>query len=185
VIVEPVPTANLTLPLDDAALVARALSDDGAAFTALYRRHARYVAGVVHQLLGNDAELDDVLQETFLDAKNGLSEIADGAAVRRWLVVIAIRRAHRLLARRRIRRFYASKVAEISPRASDPRDARAADDLYEALDRLPVKLRIPWILTRIGAMPLEHAADVCEVSLATVKRRIAEADVRIERRLAE
>jgi RNA polymerase sigma-70 factor (ECF subfamily) len=185
VIVGRVPFANLALTLDDAALVARARTDDGAAFTALYRRHARYVAGVVYQLLGNDAELDDVLQETFLDAKNGLTEIEDGAAVRRWLVVIAIRRAHRLLARRRIRRFYASKVAEVSPRASDPRDARAADDLYEALDRLPVKLRIPWILARVGAMPLEKAADACEVSLATIKRRIAEAEARIERRLAE
>lgn len=175
----------VTLSLDDAALVARARSDDRAAFTALYRRHVRYVAGVVYQLLGNDAEIDDVLQETFLDAKNGLSEIEDGAAVRRWLVVIAVRRTHRLLARRRIRRFYAAKVAEISPRASDPRDARPADDLYDALDRLPVKLRIPWILARIAAMPLEQAADVCEVSLATTKRRIAEAETRIERRLAD
>jgi DNA-directed RNA polymerase specialized sigma24 family protein len=34
-------------------------------------------------------------------------------------------------------------------------------------------------------MPLEQAADACEVSLATIKRRIAEAEARIERRLAE
>jgi DNA-directed RNA polymerase specialized sigma24 family protein len=34
-------------------------------------------------------------------------------------------------------------------------------------------------------MSLEHAADACEVSVATVKRRIAEADERIERRLSE
>jgi RNA polymerase sigma-70 factor (ECF subfamily) len=177
--------ASLALPTDDAALVARARSDDHAAFAALYRRHARYVAGVVYQLLGRDAEIDDVVQETFVDAKNGLLEIEDGAAVRRWLVVIAIRRAHRLLARRRIRRFTLAKVAEVCPRASDPRDAHSVEELYDILDRLPVKLRIPWILSRIASMTLEQAADVCEASVATIKRRIADADERIERRLGQ
>jgi DNA-directed RNA polymerase specialized sigma24 family protein len=90
-----------------------------------------------------------------------------------------------MLARRRTRRFHLSRVAEVSPRASDPRDARSADDLYDALDRLPAKLRIPWILARIGAMSLDQAADVCEVSVATLKRRIVEAEARIERKLAE
>jgi DNA-directed RNA polymerase specialized sigma24 family protein len=34
-------------------------------------------------------------------------------------------------------------------------------------------------------MPLDEAAASCEVSLATLKRRIAEAELRIERKLAE
>ena len=172
-------------PCDDSILLERLRADDETAFTELYLRYARYVAGVVFRLLGDDGELDDVVQETFVDAQAGLADVEEPAAIRRWLVVIAIRRVHRLLARRRLRRWYTGKLAELSPRASDPRDGRRADDLYDALDRIPANLRIVWILTRIGAMPLQEVADVCEISLATVKRRLADAEARLERKLAE
>jgi RNA polymerase sigma-70 factor, ECF subfamily len=170
---------------DESALLERLRADDETAFTELYLRYARYVAGVVFSLLGDDGELDDVVQETFVDAQAGLADVEDPAAIRRWLVVIAIRRVHRLLARRRLRRWYTWKLAELSPRASDPREGRRAEDLYDALDRIPAKLRIVWILARAGAMPLQEVAGVCEISLATVKRRLADAEARLERKLAE
>jgi RNA polymerase sigma-70 factor (ECF subfamily) len=170
---------------DESALLERLRADDETAFTELYLRYARYVAGVVFSLLGDDGELDDVVQETFVDAQAGLADLEDPAAIRRWLVVIAIRRVHRLLARRRLRRWYTWKLAELSPRSSDPREGRRAEDLYDALDRIPSKLRIVWILARAGAMPLQEVALVCEISLATVKRRLAEADTRLQKKLAE
>ena len=171
---------------DEATLLERVrAADDATAFTELYLRHARYIAGVVYSLLGDDAELDDVVQETFVDAQAGLAGLEEPAAMRRWLVVIAIRRVHRLLGRRRVRRWITAKLAEIAPRASDPRDGRRAEDLYDALDRIPAKMRVVWILARAGDMPLQEVADVCEVSLATVKRRLAEAETRLERKLTE
>jgi len=178
-------TAVLASPGDESTLLERLRADDETAFTELYHRHARYVAGVVFSLLGDDGELDDVVQETFVAAQAGLADVEEPAAMRRWLVVIAIRRVHRLLARRRLRRWYQGKLAELSPRASDPREGRRAEDLYDALDRIPTKLRTVWILTRVGAMPLQEVADVCEISLATLKRRLTEADTRLERKLAE
>jgi RNA polymerase sigma-70 factor, ECF subfamily len=178
------PPGPLTLTLDDAALVERARGDDEAAFTALYHRYAHYVAGVVYQLIGDDAEVDDIVQETFVDAKAGLTDIEEPPAVRRWLVVIAIRRVQRVLLRRRVRRWYTRRAAELSPRASDPRDAAPVEELYDALDRIPAKLRVPWILAHLAGMPLAEAAGACEVSLATLKRRIVEADQRLARKLA-
>ena len=49
------------VPPGDDALVARILQGDDAAFRQLYGRYARYVAGVVVRLMGDDLELDDVL----------------------------------------------------------------------------------------------------------------------------
>ena len=181
----PIAVPVLASPPDDSALLERLRADDETAFTELYLRYARYVAGVVYSLLGDDADLDDVVQETFVDAQAGLADIEEPAAVRRWLVVIAIRRVHRLLSRRRLRRWYTGKLAELSPRASDPRDGRRAEDLYDALDRIPAPMRVVWILARVGAMPLQEVADVCEISLATVKRRLTEAEARLQRKLAE
>ena len=168
--------------------IARPLSlDSGASavvdFEAIYAKHARYIAGVVHRLTGDDGELDDIVQETFVDAIEGLKRLVDPLAVRAWLVTVAVRRTRRVLAKRRRRMMFAFWTVDFSPRASDPRDRAPVDELYDALARVPADVRIPWVLHRIEHLSLPETAAVCEVSLATVKRRIADAEERLDRRL--
>jgi RNA polymerase sigma-70 factor, ECF subfamily len=166
--------------ISDAALVERARQADQAAFAALYQRHAQYLAGVVYHLMGDDAELDDIVQETFLLASDALTRLVQPERVRPWLVTIAVRRAYRHLARRRRRWFLLSSLKDIGARFSDPGDRSDVDDLYRALDRLPRELRVPWVLHRIEQFNLPEVAEACAASLATVKRRIAEAERRIQ-----
>jgi RNA polymerase sigma-70 factor (ECF subfamily) len=173
---------SLAEPISDAALVERARQADQAAFAALYQRHARYLAGVVYRLMGDDEELDDIVQETFLLASDALAGLAQPDRLRPWLVTIAVRRAHRHLARRRRRWCLLSRLAEVGTTVSDPADRGDVDELYRALDRLPRELRVPWALHRIEQFSLPDVAEACEVSLATAKRRIAEAERRMERR---
>ncbi len=167
----------------DAGLVERARQADEAAFGALYQRHARYLAGVVYRLMGDDAELEDIVQEAFVDAARALDSLVNAELVRPWLVAIVVRRARRHLSRRRRRRLLLDALAAIGARVSDPTDRGAVDDLYESLDRLPQDLRVPWALRRIEHMELKEIATACDLSLATVKRRISEAERRIARRL--
>ncbi|MET0594946.1 MAG: RNA polymerase sigma factor [Polyangiaceae bacterium] len=171
--------------MDDSGLVVRMQTDDDTAFGELYARHAGYVARVVFRLMGDDAEVDDIVQDTFVAAADGIGAVQEPASIRRWLVVIAVRRVRRTLARRRIRRWFGMQMAEMGPRASDPEDRRLVDELYDALDRLPVEVRIPWVLARIEQQPLKDVAEACAVSLATVKRRISDADERLERKLED
>jgi RNA polymerase sigma-70 factor (ECF subfamily) len=152
-------------------------------FESLYASHSRYVAGVVHRIMGSDHELDDIVQETFIDALDGLARLEDPTAVRGWLVTVAVRRTRRALGRRRRRAMFAFWAAEVAPRASDPRDRQQVDELYDALGRIPKDLRIPWVLHRVEQLSLPETAAACEISLATVKRRIADAEERLERRL--
>jgi len=168
----------------DESLVEGARQNDEAAFTALYRRHAPYIAGVVFRLLGQDAELDDIVQETFVDAARHLDSLQNPRALRAWLVAIAVRRVQRQLTGRRRRRFLISSLFDLVARHSDPEDRRPVDELYDALDRLPADLRVPWSLHRIEELSMPEIAVVCDVSLSTIKRRIADAERRLDRRLA-
>src|SRR5262249_32830779 len=60
------------------------------ALDQLFNAHARYIASVVHRIVGDDADLDDIVQETFVEAmKSRLSEVE---SMRAWLVTIAVRR---------------------------------------------------------------------------------------------
>lgn len=170
---------------DDAALVAQARAGNDRAFEALYRRHVRYLAGVTYRLLGHDAEVDDVLQEAFLDAAGALSELRDPGELRAWLARIAVRRVYRKLARRRRWRWLQAAVEVVTPNVSDPHARQRVQDLYEALASLPAKLRVPWTLHAVDGQTLPEVARLLEISLATAKRRIADAQARLDRRLRE
>jgi RNA polymerase sigma-70 factor (ECF subfamily) len=167
---------------DDRTLVARAASGDGRAFTALYRRHARYVAGVAFRLLGDESELDDVVQETFVDAHDALSTIRDGATVRGFLATIAARKVARRIARRQRQRWFASLFGRGAPIADHPAVESEAFALYQALETLSVERRMPWTLHVVEGMTLPEVASTVGVSLATVKRRIAEANAMLLKR---
>ena len=165
------------------ALFVRARGGDKQAFSELYAAHARYVAGVVYRILGNDGDLDDIVQETFIDALSGIRQVEEPRALRAWLVTIAVRRTRRVIGKRRRRAFFGMLLRDQSATASNPHDSEPVDFLYDAMEKLPADLRIPWALHRVEHLSLPETAEACEVSLATVKRRIAEAEERIARRL--
>jgi RNA polymerase sigma-70 factor, ECF subfamily len=170
------------IPEDDALLVARAASGDERAFTAIYRRHARYVAGVAYRLFGEDSEVDDVVQETFVAASTGLASLAEGGALRPWLVTIAVRKVARRLERRQRQRWMRTFLGRVSPAAAAPVVEGEAFALYEALGSVSPERRVPWVLHVIEGLTLPEAADACGVSLATVKRRIQETSDLLARR---
>lgn len=178
-----VPTARPGQDLSDGELVERVQAGDRRSFDALYLRHARYVAGTVFRVIGDDRELDDIVQESFILACEHIRRLKDPQRFRRWVVTIAIRESTRVLRKRRRRNTIGGQIAHSAPTASVPEDLAPAKELYAALGQLPDKLRVPWTLYRVVGESLTETAEACEVSLATVKRRIAAAEERLERRL--
>jgi RNA polymerase sigma-70 factor, ECF subfamily len=163
----------------DAALAERAAEGDEWALGMLYKRHARYIAGVAWRLLGRDDEVDDVVQETFLIATQSLGTLRDASTVRAWLVRIAARRvSERWASRGRFRRFLSGLATTAAPR-SEPDVVHSLGALARSLEAVPIELRVPWVLHHIEGMTLPEVASITGASLATVKRRIAAARSRL------
>jgi RNA polymerase sigma-70 factor (ECF subfamily) len=57
--------------------------------------------------------------------------------------------------------------------------------VYRALDRIPANERVPWTLRHVEGESLDQVAVLCDVSLATVKRRIGAAHQKILMYMAE
>lgn len=164
----------------DVALVERAIAGEDQALTALYQRHAAYVARVVHRILGKDADLDDIVQETFVEGLRQLPTLKEPAKIRSFLVTIAVRRVQARFSLRRRMRLLAAQIFRLSPVASDPAASDRVHSLYQLLDRVPPKHRIAWVLHRIEEHTLPEVAEQTGASLATVKRWIAQVDERVE-----
>jgi RNA polymerase sigma-70 factor (ECF subfamily) len=112
-------------------LVARARCGDGAAFHALYDRHARAVATVVASRLGDPDDRADAVQETFIKAWQKLDTLRDAAQFVPWLYAIA-RNSATSIGRRRGRRA----ETELDERIAHPVVAEHPEDLVEAAEML-------------------------------------------------
>jgi RNA polymerase sigma-70 factor, ECF subfamily len=169
----------------DAALVVAARADERWAKEALFRRYATMVNGMGYRLLGRDSELEDLVQDCFTEAWRSLGRLEAPQAFGTWLGAIVIRTAHKMLRRRRLAtRLGLRRVEPIDLdsliSSTAPPDARSElKAIYRLVESLPPDVRLAFILRRVEGLPLDEIAESLGTSLATVKRRIADAERRL------
>ena len=146
---------------------------------AVFRQFAPYVATIAYRILGTRDELDDVVQDVFLSAHRALDTLRNPDAINSWLATVTVRLCRQRLRRRRMRRWL---LLETPPAAFEPPDpgaspeTRAAlNDVFRALESVPVNARIAWSLRYLQGERLERVAELAGCSLAAVKRRLARA----------
>ncbi len=174
--------------LSDVALVARASRGDEWAHEAIYRRYVRLVASIAQRLLREPAEVDDVIQETFLIAFEQVSRLDTPGALRGWLARIAVSRVHRRFRFRRWTRLWSADELdarlEEQAAADATQEQRAELSLVDrALAGMSIKLRTPWVLRHVLGHELLDVAAACGCSASTCKRRLSEAEAIVERHL--
>jgi RNA polymerase sigma-70 factor (ECF subfamily) len=182
---EPVQLAPAA-PIGSAELVARIRRGDQWAEEAFYRRHVALVRSTVRRLLGSSLEAEDIVQDAFVTAFESWDQLREPEHAKRWLLTIAIRKVHRRFRRRRLLRVLGldqttdDATLEALARPDLSSEARAELSLLDAvLRRLPAEARIAWMLRFVDGSSLEEVAELCECSLATVKRRIAVAQAKV------
>jgi RNA polymerase sigma-70 factor (ECF subfamily) len=155
----------------------------------IYRRYCRYVAGVIVRLDGRAAEVDDLVQEVFVEAAAGIARLRDPEAIKGWLATIAVRTVRRHLRQRRMWRFLgfdrdARQVGLIDPAVS-PADRLLLRAVYRVLDDMPIEERLAFGLHVIEGETVEAVARLCGCTYATAKRRVSRAQRRIEEDLSD
>jgi RNA polymerase sigma-70 factor (ECF subfamily) len=156
---------------------------------ALYRAYAPYVAAIVVRVLGRDDEVDDLVQDTFVNALRGLTGLREPAAVKGWLARITVRLATRRLRTRRLRRlFFIERDVHASELACAPsataEDRALLGQVYRVLDRLPAADRVAWVLRNVQGEPLHRIPELCACSLSTAQRRLTRAQAAIDKELS-
>ena len=142
----------------------------------MFRRYAPYVGALVLRLIGRPGDVDDVVQDVFIQAHRGLSKLRDPAAVRPWLRRIAVRRARRWLRKRWVRRWFGESdvdaQTELVDASASPEERAQIAHIYRALDRMPRDERLSWVLRFVEGETLESIADLLGCSVSTVQRRL-------------
>ena len=177
----PIPSSPPALDTGDDVLVARVRAGELAAFELLMRRHNQRLYRLVRSVLHDDAEVEDVMQETYCAAFSHLDRFEGRATFLTWLLTIGRNEA---LARRR-RRARLVAVGELPHEESEPMESvpvrtpeeRAASHemvalVEAALDRLPDDYRQVFALRVLDSLDTAETAAVLGVSEDAVKQRL-------------
>jgi RNA polymerase sigma-70 factor (ECF subfamily) len=150
----------------------------------LFRGYARYVGTIGLRILGRADEVDDLVQDVFLDAHRGLAQVREPGAIKGWLATLTVRKARRRLHARRVQSFFGIgrdvDYEIVASSGASPEDRARIAELYRALDRIDADERLAWSLRYIEGEALEDVARICECSLATAKRRIASVQSKLQ-----
>jgi RNA polymerase sigma-70 factor, ECF subfamily len=165
--------------MDDDDLVARIAVGDDTALRELFGRHASWLAARLRTVLPA-ADVEDVLQETFLAAWRGAGSYRPQGACGGWLWGIARRQAA-LLLRRRGAWLAAEQAGSVRP--ADLADQDAPDPAETALARADLEVAVAvlgpdgsperevWRLMYEQDRPVAEVAELLGVPPGTVKSR--------------
>jgi RNA polymerase sigma-70 factor (ECF subfamily) len=161
--------------MDDTGLIAAMATGDDAALRELFARHAPWLAARLRSVL-SAADVEDVLQETFLAAWQGAGRYRPDGPAGAWLWGIARRQAALFLRRRGPAALILPAVIPADGRnASDPAEAalsRAAiAEAVAALGPDGSPEREAWRLMYVEDRPVAEVAQLMGVPVGTVKSR--------------
>ncbi|MFJ4997953.1 RNA polymerase sigma factor [Microbacterium sp. NPDC088619] len=163
---------------DDRIVAGRAMDGDVAAFAVLVRRYTPMMRAYTQRMLNASADVDDIVQETFVTAWQRFSELDDPGKVKSWLMRIVSRKAvDRIRALRPM--VDVDDVEQAAPAQGAPArivEARAGiEALGAALQELPAAQRECWVLREMGGYSYDEIAAELDISVSTARGLLARA----------
>jgi RNA polymerase sigma-70 factor (ECF subfamily) len=179
-----------TAYVEDVLLVDRCLTGEPAATRELFRRHRGRVHACLYRVLGGNRDMDDLLQEAFLQVFQSLRGWRAEASLATWIDRVSVRVAYRYLSQRG-RRVQTDPLIEGDAVADDDanhdapgaRRQLARDGvrrLYTVLDELGPAARLAFTLHEIDGRPLAEVAELVGSSVTATKLRVWRARKKIE-----
>jgi RNA polymerase sigma-70 factor, ECF subfamily len=176
--------------VEDVLLVDRCLTGEPAATRELFRRHRTRVHASLFRVLGTNRDMDDLLQDAFLQVFQSLRSWRAEASLATWIDRVAVRVAYRYLSQRG-RRVQTDPIADDDAIAGDTsqhvaggaRRQLARDGvrrLYAALDELGAASRLAFTLHEIDGRSLAEVAELVGSTVTATKLRVWRARNRLE-----
>lgn len=175
-------TSPITDELADDVIVERVRAGDAGLYEILIRRHNQRLYRAIRAILRRDDEVEDVMQQVYVDAYKHLDQFRGTAKFSTWLTRIAVNRA--------IRSGHSTRksLAIVTPDSAhhaieqatapelDPEHTMYGQELQTILesliDQLPDPFRVVFVLREVEGLSTAETADCLSINEDTVKTRL-------------
>jgi RNA polymerase sigma-70 factor, ECF subfamily len=169
-------STRLSKPGEESAELYRAIREQtpGWQHQAFMEFHG-LVRGLMIKALGPHAEVEELVDEVFLNFFEAAQRIRSAETLRSYVVSIAMNQIRTELRARRRRaalyKFSTSDEMERKPGTDDPKAKAALIQLGNVLDELSEEDRTVFLLRSLEGMPIAEVAELMGISEATAHRR--------------
>lgn len=164
-------------------IITAARRGDASAQAELFARHHLRVARHVLRMTGDEASVDDLVQEVFVAAFGSLASFRGESQFETWLHTITTNKVRNwwdARRRREARERRALLEADREPTTAAPDETleqrQQLEAFYAALGRLPDKLREAFTARAIEHLSLEDASALLGVPISTLSYRTRRAE---------
>jgi len=162
------------------AFLARLRRYEQAAFHELVDRFSQQLFRVAYSMVGNAADAEDVVQETFTAAFSGIGRFRGESSLKTWLMQILARQCARVH-RSRGRRMTIG-IEKVDQPVHDPSPASESRlDVIEMLQKLSPEHREVIVLRELQQMGYEQIAAALKIPRGTVESRLHRARQELKR----
>ena len=153
---------------------------DKSAFGILITQYYKSIYRYVYQFTGSSQDADDICQETFLRAFEGINQLRDGECFKGWIFMIASNLSRRHIKNSRSRK----KLAENTPAEATSMDSKSSQPfvnfynrekatiIRQQLARMPEQMRLATILVHVEDFTQKDAAEILNCSESTISRQL-------------
>ncbi|PRT07155.1 RNA polymerase subunit sigma [Bacillus wiedmannii] len=158
-------------------LIQLTLSGNKEAYGELYDKTIQEVYKTAHFLIGDKTDVDDVVQEIYIQLYESLRKYDSEKPFRPWLIGLTIKQIHSYRRKRWIR-LRIIKKAEVQRKpvqidfSNDVVSKISNQKLIELIHKLPYKLKQVIILRYLHDYSQEEVAHILHIPIGTVKSRI-------------
>jgi|TARA_B110000305_G_scaffold158629_1_gene175419 RNA polymerase sigma-70 factor (ECF subfamily) len=181
----------------DNVLVLRVQRGDKVAFELLFTKYQRRVSRLVSRFIRSEAEVEDVVQDSFIKAYKALANFRGDSAFYTWLYRIAVNTAKNYLVAASKRPISLSQfeknddddfeedrfISNSTTPESELITKQIAETVNKTIDELPADLREAIMLREIEGMSYEDIAEAMECPIGTVRSRIFRAREAISQKI--
>ncbi len=170
----------------DYKLMRRVQDGDMVAFNEVVERYKDRLMNVIGRMLSSQEEAEDVVQETFIRVYQHRQSFNFQHCFSTWIYTIGLNLARNELRKRKRFKHYditemQGNEAEFAVEMKLP--SRLPQVLDEAVQELPEKYRMAFMLRDLQEMPYEEVAKILSIPLGTVKSRVNRARMMLRDKL--
>jgi RNA polymerase sigma-70 factor (ECF subfamily) len=165
--------------MNDTELIKAVGQKDNNAFRMLVNRHQQKVVSLAFRFTRNRQDAEDIAQDVFFTVWKKARKFKGDSALSTWIHRITVNTSLNFLRKnKRDKSDYGDEklAAKAAPESENPdkslESAQNKKMLYDALEELPEKYRIPLILNKLEGLSYKEVAETLNLSLANIETRI-------------
>ncbi len=184
--------------LSEQELLKRLREGDKAACAMCIDMYGTQIYRLALRLMKNEADAEDVMQETFMNAYKSIAKFEGRSGLNTWLYRIAYNAA--MMRLRRPSPYTLSIDETLQPETPttipqqlfdwcclperDFETAETRDYLEQSISELPEKLRLVFMLRELEELSTQETAEILDISTDAVKKRLHRARLWLRERLS-